>query len=214
MLLAALKFVYFSNPVAQFSFLGLPEWWNGLDAVGRVYGGVGLAAGVVTLVLLMLTVLGLDQGGVSGALDADISSGVDVHVDGSLFSTRSIAGFFLGFGGGASIAYESTNNPFLAGAVGFVVGLGMFYAIYLIGKKLLSLQSNGTVDFAQAVGSTGSVYVTIPPARQPGGQAQVVFNNRHEVIEAISDSEEPIPAGANIRVKQRISGKLFLVESV
>jgi hypothetical protein len=198
-----------------FAFLtSASGWWSGLDTIGQVFAGIGLVAGAVTLLLLVFTILGLDHGGVTDTLELDVASDADVHADGSLFSTRSIAGFFLGFGGGASIVYQATGNPYLAGAAGFVLGFVMLYAIYFIGKSLLSLQSDGTVDFAQAIGSIGTVYITIPPTRGSGGQAQIVFHNRHEIIQAVFDGDTALPSGANIRVKERLAGDLFLVESL
>ncbi|MDR2845117.1 MAG: hypothetical protein LBV28_03385 [Puniceicoccales bacterium] len=193
---------------------GVTEWWNNLDTAAQIFNGIGLLAGAVTLLLLVFTILGLDHGGLSDALEVDIASDIDVHADGSFFSTRSIAGFFLGFGGGGAVTYAHTANALLAGAVGLGVGVVMLYSIYFIGKRLLKLQSDGTVDFKQAIGSTGTVYITIPPKRGSGGQAQIVFNNRHEVVQAISDADAALPAGVNIRVKEHVSGSLFLVETL
>ena len=78
----------------------------------------------------------------------------------------------------------------------------------------MKLQSDGTVNFNDAVGATGTVYITIPPKRDAGGQAQITFKNRHEVINVITDSETPIPSGNAIRVKERLADNLFLVETL
>jgi hypothetical protein len=174
---------------------------------------MGWAGGGVTLILLFLTIFGLDHGGgLDGSLDVSVEAGADGHGDGSLFSTRSVAAFFLGFGGFGSIVYGRTHNALLAGGVGFIAGVILHYAIYFIGKRLMRLQSDGTVDYAQAVGGTGTIYITVPPKRESGGQAQIVFNNRHEVVNVISDTDAPLPAGTPVRVKAFLAGNLFLVE--
>jgi hypothetical protein len=190
-------------------FASIAQWWASFDTIAQVFMGIGLAAGAVTLVLLALTIFGLDHGGVGDALDAGADAGGG---DGSLFSTRSIAGFFLGFGGGGSVVYERTGETLLACAAGVVLGTVSLYAMYWVAKKLMRLQSDGTVDFTQALGSTGTVYITIPAKRGSGGQAQIVFNNRHEVVDAITDSGVALPAGTPIRVKEYLARNLFLVE--
>ncbi|MDR2862511.1 MAG: hypothetical protein LBV54_01345 [Puniceicoccales bacterium] len=195
-------------------FDGLSLWWHAHDAAGQIFIGIGAVAGVVTLILLALTMMGLDHGGIADTLEIDVASDADVQADGSLFSTRSITGFFLGFGGIGAIVHERTHDTLLASFAGSVSGVLLLYVIYVIGKSLLRLQSDGTVDFKQAVGSIGTVYITVPPGRGSGGQAQIVFQNHHEVVNVISDSAAALPAGANIRVKEYISQNLFLVEAL
>lgn len=192
-------------------FASIAQWWASFDTVAQVFMGIGLAAGAITLLLLALTIFGLDHGGVGDSLDVSADAGGG---DGSLFSTRSIAGFFLGFGGGGSIVYERTGDTLLACLAGVVAGTFLLFLIYWLAKKLMGMQSDGTVDFMQAVGSTGTVYITIPAKRGSGGQAQIVFNNRHEVIDAICDSETALPAGTAIRVKECLANNFFLVESL
>lgn len=190
----------------------LTQWWNALDTPGQIFIGIGAVAGVITVALLVLTIFGLDQGGVADALEIDVDT--DVHGDGSLFSTRSITGFFLGFGWVGYAVFQASGSVLAGCAAGMASGFVLMLVVLWIGKSLMKLQSDGTVDFNQAVGGTGTVYITIPPRRGGGGQAQVVFKSRHEVINAISDTEVPLPAGTVIRVKERLAGDLFLVETV
>jgi prepilin signal peptidase PulO-like enzyme (type II secretory pathway) len=195
---------------------GLSAWWGALDTPQQIFLGIGAVAGVITLALLVLTIFGLDHGGLADALnvDVDVAADAGAHGDGSLFSTRGVTGFFLGFGWAGFGVYDSSKNVPLAIAAGVVAGVALMFFLYWVAKKLLRLQSDGTVDFNAAVGAAGTVYITVPPGRASGGQAQVIFKNRHEIINVISDSAVPLPAGANIRVKERLAGNLFLVEAL
>jgi hypothetical protein len=192
-------------------FSDVAMWWDGLDTAATIFWGIGGVAGAITLFLLALTIFGLDHGGVSDAMvvGADAASG-----DGSLFSTRSITAFFLGFGGGGSVIYQRYESVLAACAVGMVLGTFLLFLIYWIARKLMQLQSDGTVDFKQAIGATGSVYIAIPARRGSGGQAQIVFSNRHEVIDVVCDEETSLPAGTTIRVKEYLAHNLFLVEKL
>ncbi|MDR2981600.1 MAG: hypothetical protein LBV12_05060 [Puniceicoccales bacterium] len=186
----------------------LTEWWQGLDTIGQVFVGIGGIAGFVTVILLVLTVFGLDHGGIADSLDVD----TEIHGDGSLFSLRSVTAFFLGFGWTGYLVYKHSGNILFACLAGFVVGTIFMLIVFWIGKSLMKLQSDGTIDYNQAIGSTGTVYVTIPGNRQSSGQAQVSFKQRHEVINAVTDAQESLSAGTNIRVKERLANNLFLVE--
>lgn len=192
----------------------ITAWWDSLDTAAKIFTGIGSVAGAITLVLLFLTILGLDHGGSVDAMGVDIAVDSDFHGDASLFSTRSITAFFLGFGSGGSIAYQHNGNILFACAIGAVVGTFLLFLIYWLAKKLMSMQSDGTVDFKQAVGSTGTVYITIPAKRGSGGQAQIAFNNRHEVVDAVTDADIALPSGTAIRVKECLAHNLFLVESL
>ncbi|MDR3228903.1 MAG: hypothetical protein LBT53_05785 [Puniceicoccales bacterium] len=187
-------------------------WWDGLGAPGQVFTAIGAIAGVITLVLLLLTAFGLDHGDIAEAASVDVSVG-DIS-DGSLFSTRSVTAFFLGFGGAGSVIYQSTQSILLSSIGGALAGAAFLWLIYVLAKKLMLLQSDGTVNYDDVVGGTGTVYITIPAKRGGGGQAQITFKHRNEVVDAIADADAPIPSGSLVRVKERISGSLFLVETV
>ncbi|MDR1498293.1 MAG: hypothetical protein LBS59_07810 [Puniceicoccales bacterium] len=195
-------------------FIDISGWWNDLDATARVFNVMGLVGGGVTLILLLFTIFGIDHGGIDAAPDIPTDVGVhEVSADGSLFTTRSVAAFFLGFGGIGAATYERTENVIIAGGAGFVAGIIVLYLFYFIGKHLMGLQSDGTVDYAQAIGAAGTVYVTIPPNRKSGGQVQLTFKNRNEIVAVISDTSTPLPAGTLVRVKACLQGNILLVEA-
>jgi hypothetical protein len=190
------------------------EWWSALDGAAQIFTGIGLAAGAVTIVLLVLTGFGIDHGGgemdISGAADTD---GGNIG-DGSLISVRGVTAFLLGFGGGGSVVYQATGSIVPACVAGAIIGSVFLYLIYFIGKKLMRLQSDGTVRYDAAIGATGTVYLTIPPNRAAGGQAQVTFSHRFETLNVVSDAATPLPAGTPVRVKQCLAPDLFLVEQL
>jgi len=202
-------------PAAPLAFVSdISAWWGALDGPAQIFTGIGLAAGIVTVVLLALTVFGLDHGNIAEAASVDVDAGGGDASDGSLISVRGVTAFLLGFGGGGSVIYHATGSVALACAGGTVIGAAFLYLIYFIGKKLLRLQSDGTVRYDEAVGATGTVYLTVPPARAAGGQAQVTFSHRLETLNVVADGAAPLPAGTPVRVKQRLAGDLFLVEPV
>lgn len=96
----------------------------------------------------------------------------------------------------------------IAVACGFAAACGM--AAALVGME--RLQSNGNINPNNAAGKVGSVYLTIPPARSGKGKVNVLVQERYAEYEAITDSADAIPTGAEIKIKSHVGGNVLLVE--
>jgi hypothetical protein len=82
--------------------------------------------------------------------------------------------------------------------------------IHRIFLGMLRLQSSGTVALDAAVGSEGSVYLTVS---KDGGRVQINFANRLREFEAVSADGAPIPTGTAIRV-QSVSANTLVVAPI
>ena len=80
----------------------------------------------------------------------------------------------------------------------------------LILKSFLRLQCNGTLDVRNAVGLSGTVYLTIPPARTEVGKVTLLLQDRLTQIDAVTDCQTPIKTGAEVIVIG-VSGKTTLI---
>ncbi|MCH5160835.1 MAG: hypothetical protein J1G04_02280 [Clostridiales bacterium] len=96
----------------------------------------------------------------------------------------------------------------IAVAFGFAASCGMAGA--LVGME--KLQSSGNINPGNAVGKAGSVYLTIPPSRSGKGKVNVLVQERYAEYEAITDCDEAIPTGAEIKIKAHVGGNILLVE--
>ena len=67
-------------------------------------------------------------------------------------------------------------------------------------------------EFVFVIGKSGSVYLSIPGNRSPGGKATIKLDACTREIDAISD--EPIPTGKTITIVQAIGNNTYLVKSV
>ena len=74
----------------------------------------------------------------------------------------------------------------------------------------MRLQYNGTLDVRNAVGLSGTVYLTIPPARSETGKVTLLLQERLTQIDAVTDCETPIKTGAEV-VVVGVSGKTTLI---
>lgn len=130
-----------------------------------------VVAWIATLLALGLTVVSFFSDFGDGDADVDAAHGGETGV----FSIRALIGFLLGFGWGGYMAVQSGASTWVAVIVGLVLGVVMFFVIAGVIRFIYGLKSDGSRDFSQQtmVGMTGTVYVTIPPAGEMGGQVQV-----------------------------------------
>ncbi len=183
------------------------SWWGERGVAEQLFYGIGLAAGIVAIILMILSVIGLEHDDVIDAM----ASG-DVDHGGGMFSIKPLTGFFLGFGwvGGMSIA----NGASLAVATVLACAAGgvMMGTIVFMFRAIMGMKSNGTARIGDTVGAVGTVYLTLPPRKASGGQVTVSFRGRQETYAALQPGDSPVPAGEKVRVVAVVDAHTLLVE--
>lgn len=124
---------------------------------------IAIAATGIGALLFLLSLFGLGEHDLD--FDAD-SGGADV----GLLSVKSGIGFFLGFGWGGVLAQGLGWGMAASIAAAAFTGILMFLIIGLSMRFIMSLKSDGTLNYETLKGMTGSVYISIPGGRQRGGQ--------------------------------------------
>lgn len=181
-------------------------WWNALNLELRLFYGIG----IVALLFLMIQVFfslfaGMDDMG-------DIHDGGGHSSGLSIFSIRGITAFFLGFGWAGVIALKAGWGVPAAIAVGIIAGGVMMFAIFLVMTSMLRLQSNGTLNFSNAVGQIATVYVTVPAASKAGGQVELLIQGRLTMADALYRGNEPLAPGTKVRIVEKLSHATLVVE--
>lgn len=80
-------------------------------------------------------------------------------------------------------------------------------------KWVTGLQSNGNIDYNEAVGKIAEVYLTIPPKNEGSGKVTLNVSERYVEKSAIQSGETPILTGAKVRIISVI-GDEYLVEKI
>ena len=185
-------------------------WWTRLTGAQQFFYGIGIIAGVATLVLLALSLFGL------GDHDTDFAvhdAGVGDHLDGSsLLSIKPMTGFFLGFGWAGGAALDAGLSLLAATGVAFLSGGVLMVSLAWVIKAIYSLRSDGTRRINDAIGAVGTVYVTLPPSKATGGQINVTVSGRLETIAALNAALRPIPSGEKVKVVGVVDTNTVLVE--
>lgn len=201
-----IRFKYLARNAGVSQSPDVPEtWWNALNLELRVFYGIGIIALFVLLIQLVLSIFG----GMDDGYDMDHGG----HASGlSFFSIRGVTAFFTGFGWSGVIALKAGLGLLPAIAIGVAVGGALMLGIFLLMTSMLRLQSNGTLDFSNAVGQVGTVYVTIPGGQKAGGQVEVLFQGRLTMADALFRGAEPLRPGTKVTVVEKIGHSTLIVE--
>ncbi|MEW6602769.1 MAG: NfeD family protein [Nitrospirota bacterium] len=154
--------------------------------------------------------------------DADVDTDIDVghadmvhgDVDASfkILTLQGLTAFFMMFGlVGFVLLRESKVGNAVAIGGATIAGLASVWIIGKIFSSFTSLQSSGTVENKSAVGSEGTVYLTIHAGGT--GKVQVSVKGRLREFDAVSEINEDIPTGSRIKVKD-INGRILVVEKI
>ena len=139
--------------------------------------------------------------------DFDGSGDAD-GADTGMFSFRAVLGFFLGLGWGGYLCLQAGSNVPVACGAGLVVGIVMFLLVAALIRMIYGLRSDGNITPDSLVGLPGSVYVTVPPRGEVGGQVQVAHPNQLLTLAAVQDGDTPLPAQTPVIVVAATAGQV------
>ncbi len=192
------------------------DWWNAMTAAQHGFMFVAVPATLALVIQSVMLLVGLGGGGADldgdGIPDGfDAPDGVDLDGDGipdahdsldgdlRVFTVRGFVAFFAVFGWTGS-AMLAGHMPLWFSIVGaFFAGAAAMILIALLMRSMLKLQQSGNMDPKNAVGKSGTVYVTVPANRGGSGKVNLVFQERFSELDAVTDGEE-IPTGREVTV--------------
>lgn len=207
------------------------EWWNGLGTVSQIFYCIAIPATLVLLIQTVMMFIGMgDDGDISGdgAMD-DVGDLPDGDTDGvfgedslpeiedasglmglRIFTLRGIVAFFVVFGWVGVVMQDAGIHLAITVSVATLSGFAMMVALAFLFKAVMKLRSDGNTDNRNAIGTSGKVYLAIPPSRSGEGKVQVILQGVFVERNAVTDETETIPTGAEI-VVVGVSGQVDLV---
>lgn len=187
-------------------------WWAEMGTFERINWLIALPFSVLFLIQIVLTFIGGDADHISADGDADASIDHDTGIDFQFLTLKNLIAFFTIFGWTGIVCVDAGLNTgltvFLSTAAGTLMMTLMASIIYFMGK----LTDSGTLDLNNAIGKTGSVYLTIPPKRSGLGKVQIQVQG-FQTLDAMTDADEEIKTGAIVKVVDVINSDLLLVKT-
>jgi membrane-bound ClpP family serine protease len=134
----------------------------------------------------------------------------DIEPTVSVFSTKVIGAFIMGFGAGGAIAAYYGAGPLSASFIGLAVGFLMGLLMYWVMRLIYSQQSTSIVTTNTAVGEIGMV--TVPIGRNGTGEVAITLGGQHRSFLARSVDTNAIAKGRQVRVVQTTGSQLVVRE--
>jgi membrane-bound ClpP family serine protease len=138
----------------------------------------------------------------------DAGHGTDATV--SMFSVKVIGSFIMGFGAGGAIAAFYGADPLKASFIGLAVGFLMGLLMYWVMRLIYGQQSTSIVTTNTAVGEIGTV--TVPIGRNGTGEVAITLRGQHRSFLARSADTNAIPKGRQVRVVHTTGSQLVVRE--
>jgi len=187
------------------------EIFNALTLLEKIFVVSAAVGGVLFLIQLVMQFIGGDTDAFG---DMDGVGIDDLHASDlsfKLLSFQGLSAFFMMFGlVGIALSRQSSAGPVWALIGGLIAGLATVWVIGKIFSKMKGLQSSGTIDINNAVGQEGKVYLTIPA--EGTGKIQIIVQSHLREYEAISEGEEEIKTGEQVKVVRIVSGNIMVVK--
>jgi len=185
------------------------DYWLHLTPTMKMFVGIGAVSSAVLTLQMVLAMFGGDMDGLDA--DVDIPDAGEGGASGIL-SIRTIGAFFTGFGWSGAAMLQAGYGTGAATFVGIVVGSIFMALIFYLMTYLHSLRQEGTINYSNAVGKIGSVYLPIPPHRKGIGQIEVLVQGRLKIVQAITDNDKKIGNRVAVRVTELVDTQTILVE--
>ena len=184
----------------------MTAWWYSLAPQSQIFYAIGIVSLVAFLFQMLLTIVGL------GHHDGDVGGHGEHETGGWLINVRTVMAFLSGFGwaGGILLNRGYSVGPAVARAA--VIGALFLFGTALLVRSLLRLQSSGNLDYANAIGTVGTVYSTIPAEDRGGGQLELMIQGRLITADARTQFSPALKPGTKARVVALIGQSTLLVE--
>jgi len=184
----------------------ITEWWGGLDLSLQIFYALGIFSGGILLLQTLLMLFGIGDGDFD--TDVDMDAGEGLH----FLSVRTITAFLFGFGWTGAICIKSGLHILLTLSIATGAGTVMLLMILGIMRLFHGLRHDGTLNYRNAIGVIGSVYLPIPAGGKTPGQVEVMVQGRLVVVEAFYKGDEKLENHSKVKVIDTIGETSLLVE--
>ena len=189
----------------------METWWGSLGSSLQIFWGIALVTSTVMVLQLLLMLLGFDS-------DSDVDMDADVDGDvtdgGNILSVRTITAFFAGFGWSGVACLDAGYSLPVTLLISVGVGSVFMMGVFALMRFLYGLRYSGTLDYRNAIGQLGSVYLPIPGDMSGPGKIEVLVQGRLRVVDAFNRSGDPLPNRSRVKVVDVMDQNTLVVEPV
>lgn len=177
------------------------DWWQALTGDLQIFYAIAFISSFFLLVQIALLAFGIG---------ADVDIGEEDPGSGFL-SIRTLTAFSFAFGWTGVLMKQADRSTALSVGVAIAAGLAVFLAVGFLWRSFAKLGESGSIDYQSAVGAHGTVYLTVAANRSKPGKVEVMVQGRMRVINALTESDESLPAQTAITVVGVVDPSTVLV---
>lgn len=195
------------------------QWFEGLGLLGQICLIFAVPSSLVLVIQIILSLIGLGDDGLDlPADDIDVPDLPDDTTDLSgadldgfhMFSARTVISFFVAFGWMGVSLSATDMAPWAVVMVSLLFGGVIMALVALMLYGIYKLQSDGTADNRNCLGTAGTVYMTVPAERSGKGKVNVMLQGSYVERDAVTDDQTPLPYGTEV-VVVGVSGENTLI---
>lgn len=190
----------------------MTEWFSSMDVLTKFYWITALISSLLFLFQLLMTFVGGDSADDVGDIDSEIEA--DTGIGLQFITVKNLISFFTIFGwsGIACIEYQ-VSTP-LTIIISIISGLIMMTIMATMFYYMKKLNDSGTLNYDNAIGVVGEVYLTIGAKHSRMGKVHVKVQGALRELEALSDENDDLKSGTVIKVKSVTENGILIVEQL
>jgi hypothetical protein len=180
----------------------MKEWFLSLTVLEQVF----FWTAIVGTILLIVQIILMCFSSFGGDVDLDGDGIIDIEADPDsgvcIFTSKSITAFLAvgGWSGLLTCALISDKLQWVSIIVAVLAGACAMAIVVILIRAMLKLQCNGVFQIEKLVGSSATVYVSIPPKRSGRGKITLNAQGKFVELDAMTDDDERIPVNEVVEI--------------
>ncbi len=186
------------------------EWFSDLELFSKFYWLITIIGSLVFLIVVIMTFMGMDGADDFESVDASIDA--DTGIEFQFISLKNLIGFFTIFGWSGIACIDAALSKPITVLISVVCGLVMMTIMALMFHYMKKLSDSGTLNYKNALGEIGEVYLSIGSNRSRMGKVSVRVQGTLRELDALTDSFTELKSGTIIKIVDVTSNGILIVD--
>ncbi len=187
----------------------MTEWFLNLELFSKFYWVIALIGSLIFIFIIITTFLGVD--GADDFDDLDTNMDADTGIGFQFITFKNLIGFFTIFGWSGIACIDAKFSNSLTIIISVFSGLVMMIIMAAMFHYMKKLNDSGTLNYKNAIGAIGEVYLTVGANRSKMGKVHIRVQGSLRELEALSDSFVELKSGTIIKVMEVTSNGILIV---